>query len=219
MPTTIGAHAPGSEPVGSLRYAGAVDEQEAPADDEAGEAQTKRFWSPRRVPSAITAACVFALSGLFLYDVSSVRAGRKAMSWRKTLAEQLATRHLDNVWIILGAIVCALLGLWLLVLALTPGERGVLPMARAGAGGVRAGLDRHAAALVLRDRAMEVAGIRSARVAVGRGRVKVHAASHFRDLADVRRDLDRALDQAVHQLGLAEPPDLRVRVERADKKA
>jgi hypothetical protein len=211
LPTVTGARLPDRGPVGSLRY--------TPPAEEPDTVDAKRFWSPRRVPSAITAALAFGLSGLFLYDVSSVRAGREAMRWRKSLAEQLATRHLDNVWIIVGAIVCALVGLWLLVLALTPGERAVLPMARRGTAGVRAGLDRHAAELVLRDRAMEVAGVRWARVAVGRRRVKVRATSHFRELSDVRRDLGEVLDQAVRQLGLAKPPQLRVRVERADKKA
>jgi hypothetical protein len=54
---------------------------------------------------------------------------------------------------------------------------------------------------------------------VGRRRIKARTASHFRDLDDVRRDLTTALDEAVRQLGLAKPPHLRVRVQRAEKKA
>lgn len=192
----------------------------AVTSDEPGQVKARRFWSGRRVPAAITAAAALALSGLFLYDISSVRADRKAMRWRVRLADELATRHLGNVWIIVGASVAAALGLWLLVLALTPGERGLLPMARRGGpNAVRAGLDRRAAELVLRDRAMEVAGIRGARVVVGRRRITARAASHFRDLEDVRRDLTAALGDAVRQLGLARTPDLTVRVHRADKKA
>lgn len=180
--------------------------------------KARRFWSGRRVPSALTAAVLLGLSGLFLYDIASVRADRKAMRWRVRLADELATRPIDDVWIILGASVAAALGLWLIVLALTPGERGVLPMARRGTAGVRAGLDRHAAQLVLRDRAMEVSGIRWARVSVGRRRISVRAASHFRELAEVRQDLSAALDEAVRQLGLARPPTLSVHVQRAEKK-
>ncbi|WNI14960.1 DUF6286 domain-containing protein [Actinacidiphila sp. ITFR-21] len=208
--TAVGPDRPAG-PAGSLRYPAAAGERDA--------ARVKRFWSGRRIPAAITAAAVLALSGLFLYDVASVRADRKAMSWRHTLADQLATRHLDNVWIIVGAAVCAVVGLWLLALALTPGERGVLPMARRGPSGVRAGLDRHAAELVLRDRAMEVSGVRWAQVAVGRRRIRARATSHFRELDDVRADLSAALEQAVRQLGLARPPHLRLRVQRAEKKA
>nr|WP_307795271.1 DUF6286 domain-containing protein [Actinacidiphila acididurans] len=191
----------------------------AVSSDEPGQVKARRFWSGRRVPAAITAAAALALSGLFLYDIASVRADRKAMQWRVRLADELATRHLGNVWIIVGASVAAALGLWLLVLALTPGERGLLPMVRRGPTTVRAGLDRRAAELVLRDRAMEVAGIRWARVVVGRRRITARAASHFRDLEDVRRDLTAALGDAVRQLGLARPPDLTVRVHRAEKKA
>jgi hypothetical protein len=210
------------QPGGALRYAVTKDESaDQPADrpegrPEAGNAP--RFWSARRVPAAVTAAAILGLSGLFLYDVASVRADREAMSWRKTLADELATRHLDNVWIIVGASLSAVVGVWLIVLAVTPGERGVLPMARRGPSGVRAGLDRHAAELVLRDRAMEVSGVRWARVAVGRRRITARAASHFRELTEVQQDLTTALDEAVRQLGLARPPHLSVQVQRAEKK-
>jgi hypothetical protein len=180
--------------------------------------KVRRFWSGRRVPAALTAAVLLALAGLFLYDIASVRADRKAMQWRVTLANELATRHLDDVWIILGASVAAALGLWLLILALTPGEREVLPMARSGSAGVRAGLDRHAAELVLRDRAMEVPGVRWARVDVGRRRIKAHATSHFRELDEVRDDLTAALGDGVRQLGLARSPQLSIRLRRAEKK-
>jgi hypothetical protein len=190
----------------------------AVTSEDQGAVKARRFWSGRRVPSAITAAAGLGLAGLFLYDISSVRADRKAMSWRKDLADELATRHLDDVWIITGASVAAALGLWLIVLALTPGRRRVLPMARHGASGVRAGLDRRAAELVLRDRAMEVSGIRWARVAVRRRRIRARAGSHFRDLEDVRRELTATLGDAVRQLGLARPPELRVHVQRADGK-
>ncbi|SDN77790.1 DUF6286 domain-containing protein [Actinacidiphila guanduensis] len=190
-----------------------------PGPGEPGGGRARRFWSSRRIPAALTAAGCLALSGLFLYDVAAVRAGRKAMAWRRTLANELATRHLDNVWIIVGAAVAAALGLWLIVLAATPGERQVLPMARRGPDGVRAGLDRHAAELVLRDRAMEVAGVRWSKVSVGRRRIRTSAGSHFRELDDVRRDLTAAMESAVAQLGLARPPALRVHVQRADRKA
>lgn len=186
--------------------------------DEHGGVKARRFWSSRRVPAAITAAVVLGVSGLFLYDVASVRAGREAMAWRKRLAHELATRPLDNGWVIGGAALAAVLGVWLIVLAVTPGERGVLPMARRSPASVRAGLDRHAAELVLRDRAMEVSGIRWARVTVGRRRIGVRASSHFRELDEVRRDLTAALGEAVRQLGLARQPQLSVHLQRAEKK-
>lgn len=179
--------------------------------------RTRRFWSVRRVPAGIVALVGFAGIGLLLYDIASVRAGRRAMAWRRTVADELATRPLDDVWILTGAAVAAALGLWLILLAVTPGLRGLLPMRRPD-DRLRAGLDRGAAALVLRDRAMEVSGVRTARVKVTRRKVKARTEAHFRELEDVRADVDLALREAVGRLGLARRPRLSVHVRRQPKK-
>ncbi|GDY52614.1 hypothetical protein SVIO_032370 [Streptomyces violaceusniger] len=92
------------------------------------------------------------------------------------------------------------------------------PEPESGAGAVvRAGIDRTSAGLVLRDRAMEVPGVRSARVDVGRRRIRARALAHFRDLDEVRADLDAALHEGIRQLGLARPPALSVHVRRSAK--
>ncbi|MGW3093514.1 DUF6286 domain-containing protein [Streptomyces sp. NPDC001102] len=176
-----------------------------------------RFWSARRVPAAVVAVLLLAVAGAFLYDVAAVRAHRPAMAWRRELARQLAHRPLDDIWVLVGAGVAAALGLWLIVLACTPGLRGVLPMRRVHPD-VHAGLHREAAALVLRDRAMEVAGVQSVRIRVRRSRADVRAVSHFRDLDDVRADLNAALEYAIEGLGLARPPALSVHVRRPGRK-
>ncbi|MGW0863570.1 DUF6286 domain-containing protein [Streptomyces sp. NPDC002611] len=189
--------------------------QPAAPDEEGG--RESRFWSARRVPAGIVALLLLGLAGLFLYDVASVRADRPAMSWRRELAQQLAERPLDDVWVLVGAGVAAALGLWLLVLAATPGLRDVLPMRRAHAD-VHAGLHRDAAASALRDRAMEVSGVQSADVRMRRTKAKVRAASHFRELDDVRTELDAVLTDAVRGLGLSRPPAVSVRVRRPGRK-
>ncbi|MFI9580524.1 DUF6286 domain-containing protein [Streptomyces sp. NPDC052236] len=182
---------------------------------------TRRFWSARRIPAALVALLSAAAIGLLLYDVISVRAGRPAMLWRRRLAEELATRPLDDIWMIVGAALAMALGVWLFLLAVTPGLRGLLPMRQptgvSGTGEVRAGLDRRAAALVLRDRAMRVSGVQSARVDVGRRKVKARARAHFRDLDEVRADLNAALGEVVTFLGLARQPTLTVHVQRPKK--
>ncbi|MGA5116466.1 DUF6286 domain-containing protein [Streptomyces pseudogriseolus] len=177
----------------------------------------RRFWSVRRVPAGLLALVILAIAGLFLYDIAAVRAHRPGMSWRHDLARQLAERHLDDVWVLTGAAVAAALGLWLLVLALTPGLRSALTMHRTHPD-VRAGLDRDAAATVLRDRALEVAGVQSVRVAVKRKRTDVRAVSHFRDLDDVRDDLTAVLEGAIRGLGLARPSPLTLHVRRPGRK-
>ncbi|MFD7476011.1 DUF6286 domain-containing protein, partial [Streptomyces sp. NPDC059837] len=176
-----------------------------------------RFWSARRVPAGIVALLVLVGAGVLLYDVAAVRAHRPALHWRRSLARQLAERPLDDIWVLVGAGLAAALGLWLIVLAVTPGLRDVLPMRRTHPD-VRAGLHRDAAATALRDRAMEVSGVRSVRVRMGRRKVDVRVVSHFRELDDVRADLNATLADGIRGLGLVRPPALSVRVVRPGRK-
>ncbi|KOU55272.1 membrane protein [Streptomyces sp. MMG1533] len=202
------------------KAAGTGGEYEAPPvpAGEGGEAAGgRRFWSARRWPAGIVALLLLVVAGAFLYDVAAVRADRDALAWRRELARQLAERPLDDVWVLVGAGVAAALGLWLIVLAVTPGLRAVLPMRRTHAD-VRAGLHKKAAAMVLRDRAMEVAGVQSVRVRMRRARADVRAVSHFREPDDVRADLDATLGEAVRGLGLTRPPTLSVHVARPGRK-
>jgi hypothetical protein len=185
-------------------------------DTEAGGGE-RRFWSARRVPAGIVALLLLLATGILLYDIAAVRAHRPAMHWRRELSRQLAARPLDDIWVLIGAGVAAALGLWLILLAVTPGLRSLLPMRRTHPD-VRAGLHRDAAAMVLRDRAMEVAGVESARVRMSRRKADVRAVSHFRELDDVRADLDVTLAEAIRALGLARPPALSVHVARTTRK-
>jgi hypothetical protein len=176
-----------------------------------------RFWSPRRVPAAVVALLLLAGAGLLLYDIAAVRAHHPAMHWRRALARQLAERPLDDVWVLTGAAVAVALGLWLIVLAVTPGLRGLLSMRRPHPD-VRAALRRDAAALLLRDRAVDVSGVRSVRVRMRHKKADVRAVCHFRDLDEVRADLDTVLTDAIRGLGLTRPPTLSLRVSRPGRK-
>ena len=176
-----------------------------------------RFWSARRVPAGIVALLLLAGAGVLLYDIVAVRAHRPATHWRGALARQLAERPLDDIWVLAGAGIAAAVGLWLIVLAVTPGLRELLPMRRPHPD-VRAGLRREAAALVLRDRAMDVSGVRAVRVRIRRKKADVRAVSHFRDLDDVHADLDAVLADTVRGLGLARPPAPSVHVRRPGRK-
>jgi Family of unknown function (DUF6286) len=176
-----------------------------------------RFWSPRRAPAALVALLTLLVAGAFLYDIAAVRAHHPAMHWRRELARQLARQPLDNTWVLVGAGITFALGLWLLTLAVTPGRRDMLPMRRTHPD-VRAGLRRDAAAMVLRDRAMEISGVRRVRVRLHRSRAHVLAVSHFRELDEVRADLEATLTEAIRALGLAHPPKLTLHVVRPGRK-
>ncbi|MEV6318500.1 DUF6286 domain-containing protein [Streptomyces sp. NPDC051776] len=221
-PGAGGEHGPGGDPGAG---GGSDLEQSTSAADyqgPTGDDKPRRFWSDRRVPAGIVAAVATAGLGLALYDVSAVRAGRSAMEWRRRLADGLAERPLDDGWMIGGAAAATVIGLWLLLLVATPGLRALLTMRKpsyvAGADDVRAGLHRTAAALVLRDRAMEVSGVQSVRVGVSRRRVKVRATAHFRRLDEVRTDLGAALAVGLDELGLVRPLALSVHVRRPTKR-
>lgn len=172
-----------------------------------------RFRSPRRIPAAVTACAVLGVAGLFLYDLAAVRAHRPGMSWRRDLAHLLERHTPADPGVLIGGGVLAAAGAALLLFAVLPGLRGILRM-RAEHAEVRAALGRKAAAQVLRDRAMEVSGVRSVRVNVGRAHIGVRAVSHFRELDDVRADLDAVLAVGVGELGLAHEVRPKVRVNR-----
>ncbi|MDX3095623.1 DUF6286 domain-containing protein [Streptomyces sp. ME01-24h] len=159
---------------------------------------------------ALAALCAF---GVVLYDVIAVRAGRRAGAWRSRLADEMASRPVDDLWMLIGAAVAVVLGLWLLFLALTPGLRRLLPLrAPDGCAGLRAWLDRRGAELMLRDAAMRVPGIGRVWVRVGRHRVVVRADVRFRDPATVRDDLSEAVREQCRELALAHAPRLAIRI-------
>jgi Family of unknown function (DUF6286) len=176
-----------------------------------------RFWASRRAPAAVVALLLLAATGILLYDVSAVRAHHPAMRWRRALARQLAERPLDDTWVLAGAAAATALGLLLILLALTPGQRHLLPMRRPRPD-VRAALARQAAALVLRDRAMEISGVRAVRVRMRRRKADIRVVAHFRDLDEVRADLGVTLADTVQALGMARPPALSVHVRRPGRK-
>ncbi|MEU9237221.1 DUF6286 domain-containing protein [Streptomyces subrutilus] len=176
----------------------------------------RRPWSARRIPAALTALILAGAAGLLLFDVVRVRAGRSAAAWRRRLADELATRPLDDTVILIGAGVIAALGLWLIVLALSPGLRRQLPLRTPGPG-MAAVLDRTAAELQMRDAAMHVPGVSAARVNFLQHRIRAHADVRFRAPADVKADLQTALAEQLDRLALARPPRIDVRVRPRSK--
>jgi hypothetical protein len=178
-----------------------------------GTRPSHRPWSARRIPAALAALVIVAGAGILLFDISMVRAGHNAAAWRTRLAHELATRPLDDIWILTGAALTAALGLWLIALALTPGRRHLLPLnAPAGRCQVRAVLDRDAAALLLRDAAMRVPGVSRARIRVRRHRITARADIRFRDLGEVKDELTAVLHEQRDRLALTRPPRLTLRV-------
>ncbi|MGW0771322.1 DUF6286 domain-containing protein [Streptomyces sp. NPDC002676] len=193
-------------------------EQDAPNPDRTAEERgrghrTRRPWSARGIPAALVASVILVAAVAALVDVIAVRAGRPAAAWRRHLADALATRSVDDVWMLTGAAVAAALGVWLIVLALTPGLRHWLPLrSSADCPRLRASLDRDGAADLLRDAAMRVPGVGAARIRVRRHRIKARADVRFREPRQVKEDLTAVLDEERDRLALARPPRIIVRV-------
>ncbi|MFB7983670.1 DUF6286 domain-containing protein [Streptomyces vinaceus] len=176
----------------------------------------RRPWSARQIPAAVTALILAGAAAILLFDVARVRSGRSAAAWRRRLADELAARPLDDTFIQIGGGVIAALGLWLIILALSPGLRRQLPLRTPGPR-MAAVLDRTAAELQMRDAAMRVPGVSAARVKFFQHRVAARADVRFRAPADVQADLQTALAEQLDRLALARPPHLDVRVRPRSK--
>ncbi|MGW1728009.1 DUF6286 domain-containing protein [Streptomyces sp. NPDC002306] len=175
--------------------------------------RARRPWSARRLPSALVATLILLGAAVALFDVVAVRAGRNTAAWRRNLTAELATRPMNDIWMLTGAAVAALAGVWLIVLALTPGLRRWLPL-RSPVPRLRAFLDRNGAASLLRDAAMRVPGVSRAHITVHRHHVSARADVRFGDPRQVREDLTAALDDESQRLALASPPRIAVALRR-----
>ncbi|WP_380280300.1 DUF6286 domain-containing protein [Kitasatospora purpeofusca] len=181
------------------RAAGVAEQASGPAP-----AKVRRPRAPRTAAAAVVATALLVVAGALLYDVIAVRTGHPARQWRADLADELATRHLDDPAVLLGAGAGVLLGGVLLRLALAPGLGRWLPLRPYG--GTAAAVDRSGVAALLADRAAGLPGVEHLRVRVNRRRVRIALAGPA-DPASVQRRLREELAAVT----LARPLRLEVR--------
>ncbi|MFD4023347.1 DUF6286 domain-containing protein [Streptomyces sp. NPDC058576] len=170
-----------------------------------------RIRAQRRLPAAVTAAVGAVGCALLLVDVVAVRLGGTPAAWRTWLVDWASTHGPADAAVRVCGALAAMTGVWLLGCALLPGLRRGLTMA-APAPGLRAALDRTAAARIVQDRTAAVPGVVRVRVRVRRRRVKVRAGVGFGDPEQVRAEVVRVVGAALPELGLARTPALRVGV-------
>jgi hypothetical protein len=193
----------------------APDAPPAPAPAAGRDLAPRRSWSARRNAAALAALVAVVAAGGLLYEEIYIHTGHSAHAWRGRITDELARRQLDDGWVIAGSAVLCVLGLWLLLLAATPGLRRLLPMTAPDGTGLRAALDRRAAAAMLRRAALEAPGVREAKATVGRRRAKVLATVGFGDREEVRAALTAHLAAERQHLGLVRPPLVKVRIKGA----
>ncbi len=177
-----------------------------------GPLRPRRPWSTRRNASALTALVLTGAGGALLYEEVYIHTGHTAHRWRTWITDALADHSLNNHWVIAGSAVACVLGLWLLLLALTPGRRSVLPMTGAGTNGVRAVLERSAAVALLHRATLEVNGVKGAKVRVGRRRALIRAVVGFGAHEQAAEELTRHLSAERDRMGVVRPPTVKVKV-------
>ncbi|MCG6496780.1 DUF6286 domain-containing protein [Kitasatospora sp. A2-31] len=163
-----------------------------------------RLRAPRTAAAALVATAVLVLGVALLYDAIAVRTGHPPRRWRAETADELATRHLNDTWVLLGAGVAVLLGGWLLWLAFAPGLRRWLPLRPQG--DTTAAIDRAGIRVLLLDRGAGLPGVDHLTVRVGRRRAKATLVGPA-DPASVQRQLREELARVT----LADPLRLDVR--------
>ncbi|MEU9405811.1 DUF6286 domain-containing protein [Streptomyces sp. NPDC048281] len=172
----------------------------------------RRWWSQRRVPVAVLTAMAAVSCGALAFDMVQVHtAHRAAAAWRVRAVDWLSGHGPGDPAVAGVGALTALLGFWLVLLAVTPGRRHQFT-ARAPAARVEAAVDRSAVESLMRDPVAGVAGIGTVRVRVRRRRVTVRAGLCFGDRADTRDAVASAARAALTACTLRRVPRLSVTV-------
>ncbi|MFJ5018927.1 DUF6286 domain-containing protein [Streptomyces griseoluteus] len=172
----------------------------------------RRWWAQRRLPLGVLTLLATLTCGALATDLILVHTGhRPAAPWRTGALHWLYVHGPGEPPVTAAALGCALLGVWLIVLAVTPGRRGLLT-AHSPVPATRVAVDRGTVAALLRDTAAGTEGVDTVAVRVGRRRATVRAALAFGDRAAVRDQITDAARRALAECGLRRPLRLRVAV-------
>ncbi|MFD7430102.1 DUF6286 domain-containing Asp23/Gls24 family envelope stress response protein [Streptomyces sp. NPDC059818] len=170
-----------------------------------------RLRSSRRGPVAVLLPAAALGCGATALDVVRVHLGHRPAAWRTAAVDWLSGHGPGDLSVVLGGAVAALLGLWLVALAVLPGRRGLLAVATPDAYPDTA-IDRSALAALVRGAAGGVAGAGPVRVRVRRRSVTVRAALAFGAAEAVRDDVTAATRGVLADCLLRRPLRPRVRI-------
>ncbi|MFF2380683.1 DUF6286 domain-containing protein [Streptomyces sp. NPDC058108] len=153
----------------------------APRSEGGDRRAPRRRWSRRRVPTTAVLLMGTVSFGAVALDMIRVRiTHRPAAAWRTGTLNWLTGHGPGDTQVVLAGGGLALLGLWLTVLAVTPGRRRLLTLAAPGTS-LDAAADRSAVAASVRCAVTDVPGIGPVDVRVRRRRVVVRAGLAFGD--------------------------------------
>ncbi|WP_314409366.1 DUF6286 domain-containing protein [Streptomyces kroppenstedtii] len=171
-----------------------------------------RWWSERRLPVLLLALSALMACGALAVDLLIVHAAdRSAAVWRTDALHWLSQHGPGEATVTVSAVAVALLGLLMIVLALTPGHRGLLTLT-APTPNLRAALDRTAVAALVGDAVGQIQGIGPVKVRVRRRSVRVWAGLAFGHRALALDEARQTARRVLESCNLRRPPRLRVRV-------
>ncbi|CBG67641.1 putative membrane protein [Streptomyces scabiei 87.22] len=172
----------------------------------------RRRWSRRRLPVALLTAATAVGSGALALDLVRVHlADRAPAAWRTAAVHWLSGHGPGDPAVVAGGALMGLAGVWMVVLALTPGGRrrsSVLSMAPR----VDAAMDRSAVAALLRDVLGSIEGVGAVRVTVRRHRVAVRVGLAYGDPGQARAAVTATARHTLAACRLRRVPRLRVAV-------
>ncbi|MER7201909.1 hypothetical protein CG723_40730 [Streptomyces sp. CB01635] len=172
----------------------------------------RRWWSQRRVPMTVVILPVAAACAAVTADVIRVHAtGQGAAAWRMSVVSWLAGHGPGDTSVVVAGAVVALLGVWLIVLALTPGRRQQMPLSVTSREW-NAAVDRATVATFVRDAVGDVPGMGAVDVRARRRRVRVRARLAFGDRDQAREQATAIARQALAACGLGRTPRLKLTV-------
>ncbi|GLZ53488.1 DUF6286 domain-containing protein [Actinomycetospora sp. NBRC 106378] len=177
---------------------------------------------PRRsLPATIVALVMLAVCVLVVVAVVQSLLGRTPFITLSALLGVTSSQSWSSAGTVAVAIVLAVLGLILLVIALRPGTPTVLPLRALvddddGSRGADAGVRRNTLTKDLATTAGAVPGVTSADVSARLGRITATVTVAAADPAAVPAEVQTRLETRIVEIGPAARPRVRVRA-RADK--
>ncbi|MEU5244582.1 DUF6286 domain-containing Asp23/Gls24 family envelope stress response protein [Streptomyces asoensis] len=177
-----------------------------------GTRTPRRRWSGRRVPVTLLTAAAAVGTGALALDLVRVHTAHQApAAWRTGAVHWLSGHGPGDPAVVAGGALLALAGVWMAVLALTPGRRRrstlLTPAPR-----VEAAMDRSAVEALLRDAVGDVEGVTAVRVRASRRRAVVRAPLAFGDRAAAHAAVTAAARDALAACRLRRTPRLRILV-------
>jgi uncharacterized alkaline shock family protein YloU len=168
-------------PPGSVQTSEVDEAAEEVTGEAAGLRAPRRRWSQRRVPVALLAWAAAVGCGALAVDLVRTHLAHRAPgAWRSWAVQWLSGHGPGDPAVVAAGGLTALAGLWMVVLALTPGHRRQYTV-RGPAPRIDTVIDRSAVAVLVRDAVTGVDGVTAVRARTRRRRVTVRATLAFGD--------------------------------------